>query len=140
MEITEISVEIGETRNHPFVHGNYRASVRLTAVVEAGEDYRDVTRDLRGMARLQVIQECDEWEDQVREERRVAGILADIRAGINRVKNYGSTIQDVQRDYELIRQRLFELPEDMLDDWLDKIGTAFEERCNHIEQAQSEEE
>jgi len=142
MEVTEVAVEIGETRNHPFEYGNYRASVRLQAVLDEGDDHRDVVRELRMTGALQVAQECNQWVDAVRENTRVLGLVREIKALIQNVRLLpgrlhenrtwqGYTFSDLQRYRDRAAAKITELPEDMRDHWYDEVNTAYEERCEH---------
>ena len=129
MEVTEVAVEIGETRNHPFEYGNYRASVRLQAVLDEGDDHREVVRELRMTGALQVAQECNQWVDAVRENTRVLGLVREIKALIQNVRLQGYTFSDLQRYRDRAAAKITELPEEMRDHWYDEVNTAYEERC-----------
>jgi len=142
MDIKEVSVEVGEVRNHPFEYGNYRASVRLTARIEESENDLDVTHRLRGIARMHALEECDQWEEQIREEHRIEQAISRLIDWENRVSRWGHTVEDAEKYYMRACEMLEEanLPDIMHKNWADRLKAALDIRIEAIEAQKTDEE
>jgi hypothetical protein len=140
MEITEVSVEVGEVRNHPFEYGNRRASVRMTAALDEVDNHEVSAAELRLMARQQVEAELDGWEERIREERRIADVLLEIENEVYRVRQFGNSPDDVSAHVEGAMVVIEDLPEEMRQEWIDRVLDAKRERIAELEEIKRDEE
>jgi hypothetical protein len=93
MQITDVTVEIHEKRNHPYEFGHGDAMVRITATLGCEEGVYDVIKRLRDLAREQVQAELDGWIAGIEEERRIERLVVGL----------GQLINDVAQDYYALR-------------------------------------
>jgi|AACY02.9.fsa_nt_gi hypothetical protein len=133
MGITEITVEVGEGRMIPHEYGNYRCSVRLTSYVDpVTQDPMVVVRQLRAQARFHAVEECDQWEEEVEEQKRVSDLLERLHDLLESIKGWGHTIEDVHGYRQAALPLIEELPEDMHDRWLQEIQDALDWRIEEM--------
>ncbi len=108
--VTEVTVEVHEKRNHPFEYGHYDCSARVTAKVEP-EDSVDVTLfALRKQARFHVKQECDEWENGLREQNRLEHLRGSINSRMNSLR-WAASEERVDELYAETMELIHQLPE-----------------------------
>jgi hypothetical protein len=133
MDIKRVSVEVGEVRNHPFEYGNCRASVQMTAALDETDNHEVSATELRLMARQQVEAELDGWEERIREERRIAGVCAEVEREVYRVRQFGSSPDDVSANAQDAMTVIEYLPEELRQEWIDRVLDAKRERIAELE-------
>lgn len=118
MKVTQVVVGIHEKRNHPHEYGHYDASVTLTAEMDPEDDHAESTVELRAAARWQVLEECDEWTERVKEERRIIDLKATFAHQLRDL--HWDTERRVTRCEEIIE----ELPPQMRAEYREKLDKA----------------
>lgn len=139
MDIKEVSVEVGETRNHPFEYGNRRASVRMTAGLDEGDNHEVSAAELRLMARQQVEAELDGWEKDLLQERHVEEVLEELGFVRKRFRYQG--FFEADEIDNLLNQALTlidELPEDRREPFEQEFRNLADEKLAELEPDEDE--
>lgn len=123
MKVTQVTVTVHEKRNHPHEFGHYDCSVALTAEVGAELEAHDAIALLRAKARVQVLEECANWETNVRREGRIAKLVRELESELANIRRWVSqeSLQDrMCACLDIIRC----LPEDDRGKWKDGLAEA----------------
>jgi hypothetical protein len=125
MQITQVAVTVHEKRNNPYEYGHYDCGVTLTA--DRGQTPDDTAIGiLRTLARAHVLAECNGWEHDLHEERRVDSLCTQINSDVHRIRN-ASSFETADRYAQSCRKRIAELPDTLQEEWEGKLETALQE-------------
>lgn len=96
-KVTTITVNAGRTFNHPYEsYSNLRPSVTVTATLDEGEDFVEVTKQLQAQAEGLVEDHKNHMLNSLRE-------LNDLTEKQARVRRLSASIQSAQRELDEIR-------------------------------------
>jgi|GEM_PF-3538110 len=126
MNITQVQVSIHEKRNHPYEYGHYDCGVTLTADLDPGQDYGAAVDVLRLQARAHVLAECNEWERDVREQKRIDDLRISIHGRLRSVR-YAGTLEGVNRYADSCLEQIAQLPQDMRGQFKADLAVAMQE-------------
>lgn len=72
MQVTNVTIDIHEKKNHPHEFGHFDARCSMSAQIGESEDGDDVADDLRTLCRAHVQSEIDRWLEDVQADRDAA--------------------------------------------------------------------
>lgn len=96
-KVTSVTVNAGRTFNHPYEsYSNLRPSVTVTATLDEGEDFLEVTKQLQAQAEGLVEDHKNHMLNSLRE-------LNDLTEKQAKMRRLSASIQSAQRELDEIR-------------------------------------